>query len=77
MAVNQLPYEPIRFTGMGSDRRQPLAVGHRMGQLLAVVQSQEGFAQLVANAVQALDSFASEVLLAGVRTRAIPQGRGS
>ena len=28
MSVNQLPYEPIRFTGMGFDRRQPTAADH-------------------------------------------------
>ena len=31
MPVNPLPYEPIRFTGKGSDRHQKSAVGLHRG----------------------------------------------
>ena len=45
VSVNQLPYEPIRFTGMGSDRHQQIVAERHMdlGEVVvdAVVQWQE------------------------------------
>ena len=53
MSVNQLPYEPIRFTGRDSDRRQQLVAGYRMGyDRVAVDPFQEAFAPHFPCAVQ-------------------------
>ena len=60
MSVNQLPYEPIRFTGMGSDRRQQTAVGHRTGLAAeAVAPWLEVIVRLAPCAGQVEDSSAS------------------
>ena len=76
MSVNQLPYEPIRFTGKGSDRRQRLVVRHRMDlEQVAVERLQEAFVQHAPFAEQDVDSFASVVEQVEVQTRAIQRGR--
>ena len=67
MAVNQLPYEPIRFTGMGSDRRQHPVVEHHT---VLVVPLQEAFVQHVPFAEQDVVSFASVVPLDADQRRA-------
>ena len=71
MSVNQLPYEPIRFTGMGFDLRQPIAAEHHtVLAAVAVAPWQEVIVLLAPCVGQVVDSFASEVLLGADRRRA-------
>ncbi len=64
MSVNQLPYEPIRFTGMGFDRRQQTAADHHTALAdEAVAPWQEVIVLLAPYAGKVVDSFASLALL--------------